>query len=486
MRASRVLPWVAVLVMALAIVPAASAAGPSGSWVTGITCQNLSATQSATINVDFYQENNSTSVLSYADPNPILPGTSRNYYTPNTPPGLPSLFLGSAIVSSDQELACNVNTQTNGTGTAAAPYRIGTSSGVSADSAAPKLYVPQVEKLLGGAWSSYIAVQNTTAAGVPVTVSYKDRYGAAIAAATEHFTIPAQSSKVFYQADNANLASGFLGAAIVSADDNTSKLAAVVALYNSGADSSTSQLLSYNSFGSAAQSYYVPRVVRNYYGYNGGITIQNVGGSPTTVTIDFYFPGGRHYQYLSPSISAGAALPLYTPNIVELAPVDAIAEASRTGNATITAAAGGSIVAIVNEDNRGGAGVPAERVGQGASYNAIPVSSATPVLFFPQVPRRAGGIFSGGFVIANTTAALGHCTISYAGVSAATETSIDLPANGKIDRYAPSVANLTDGFNSSVSVNCGTTPVIGISNLAAAPGTGKLGDSFAETTGLNR
>lgn len=484
MKKAKVISLVVILVLLLGLVPAAQAGPPPGNWVSGIACQNLSDTDSASITLYFYPEGSSTPALTYTDPTPIPPKGSRNYYTPSSPPGVPEGFLGSVVVASNTPLACNVNTQTTGAGTTSDPYRIGTSAGFADTETSPTMYAPQVMKAFGGAWSSYIAVQNTTTSSVNVTVSYKDRNGNSISAATETVSIPGQSNHVFYQTDNANLPIGFLGAATISAQDGTSGLAVTVNFYNSGSSSSTAQLHSYNGFAGGANKLFVPRIVRKYYGYNGGLSIQNVGSSATTVTIVFNFAGNT-YTYNSPSIAPGAALALYAPDMSVLNPVDNLNETQRFGSAVITAATGGQIVAIVNEDNRGGAGIPAERVGQGSTYNAIADGNQTNTVFFAQITRKASGIYSGGFQVANTTGTSGKCSITYAGASSANETNVTLPANGSFRRYAPNVANLPDGFNSSVTVTC-DQPVVAISNLAVEVGSGRYGDSFTQANGLNQ
>src|SRR4030067_1222673 len=359
MKTVRIFSLIAILALVFALVPGASAGAPAGNWVSGIACQNLSATEQATITLYFYPEGSSTPALTYNDPTPIPPGGSRNYYTPSSPPGVPEGFLGSVVVASDQPLACNVNTQTTGTGTSSDPYRMATSAGFADTQTAPTMYAPQVMKNLAGTWSSYIAVQNTSNADVPVTVSYKDRNGNALSA-NETATIKAQSNKVFYQTDNTNLVNGYVGAATIAADDGVSGPAVTVNFYNSGLSSDTAQLQSYNGFGGGANKLFVPRIVRNYYGYNGGLSIQNVGGSNATVTITFNF-AGNSYTYNSPSIAPGAALALYAPNIAELHPVDGLNVTQRFGSAVIQGSSGDSIVAIVHADNRGGDGIPGER-----------------------------------------------------------------------------------------------------------------------------
>jgi hypothetical protein len=453
---------------------------PPGPWASGISCVNLS-TVDASIALSFYQQGSGSPSHTFNDT--ILANSSKNYFSPNIS-GLASGFRGSAVIQSDQPVSCNVNTQKQSTGTQTDPYRIGTSAGVATTDTAPTVYVPQVLKNLSG-FSSYVAVQNTDAATTAVTVTYKDRNGNSIPAATETINIPAQSTHIFYQSANTNLTNGFLGAATISAVNGTSKLAAIVAIYNDGASFDRSQLLSYNGFVSGGNKLFVPRFVRNYYGYNGGLTIQNIGTGPAQIKVTFNFAGNSYTYTSATPIASGAALALYAPNIAELSGVDSLPVNQRFGSAVIETISGGPIVAIVNEDNRGGPGIPAERAGQGSTYNAIPDGSQTNTIFLPQVPRNAGGIFSGGFQISNTTGTAGTCNISYAGVPAANETNVPLPANGSMGRYAPNVPNLPNGFNAAVTVQC-TVPVVGIANLAVNPGSGRFGDSFTQSNGINR
>lgn len=481
----RVIKYIAFMLMVsvLLATPLSSvqAGSPPGTWVSGIACQNLDASNDATITISFYPENDSVAVLTYNDT--ILAGGNKNYYTPSSPAGIPSGFVGSAVVSSSTQLACNVNTITTGAGTTTDPIRLGINAGFDDTHVSPTMYLPQLEKGFYG-WNSYFVIQNPNSTDVDVTVTYKDRTGADVPSATETATISPNASKIFYQSDNTNLPSNFLGSAKVMSDDGTSPLAVVASFYNSGTDNTTAQIQSYNGFSSGAVKLFAPYVVRNYYGYNGGIAIQNIGTTETTVQITFVF-GGNEFVYSSPTILPGASLALYTPNITELNPVDGYTLQNRFGSAIIEAASGGQIVAIINETNFGGAGVAVERVGQGGTYNAFIDGQQTNTVFIPQFPRNAGGIWSGGLQIANTTNVAGTCDITYEGITAAKEVGVTLPASGSITRYGPNVANLPDGFNKSVTVVC-TQPVFGIVNQAINPGSGKLGDTFGQSNGLNR
>jgi hypothetical protein len=458
------------------------AARPTGTWRSGIACQNLDAVNDSTVVLTFYPEGSGTAAVSYNST--ILAGQSKNWVTTSSTsmPNFPSPFTGAGVVSSSTPIACNVNTEIQGaTGTTTNPYRSGTSQGFSDSAAAVKLYAPQVMREYYN-YNSYVSVQNTGGASVTVNVKYFDAStGNEVTAAAESASIPAQSSKVFYQTDNAALGN-FIGAATIEAADGTTKLAAIVNIYNNMASYTAAQLQSYNAVAAGSGTLFVPRFVRKFYGYNSGMSVQNIGTVDTTVTITFNF-AGTEYIYTSPTIKQNASLPLYAPNIAEISGVDSLAMGNRAGSAKIVVnAQGGKVVAIINEDNRGGAGIEAWRNGQGSTYNAPALGEETSTIFFAQITRKVINIFSGGFQVMNATGEAGTCTIDYAGVPAAQELNVVLPANSGFLRYAPNVSNLPDGFNAAVSVTC-TKPVVGISNFQAV---GQNGDSFVQTNGLNR
>jgi len=134
----------------------------------------------------------------------------------------------------------------------------------------------------------------------------------------------------------------------------------------------------------------------------------------------------------------------------------------------------------VNEDNQTG---EATRLGHGTTYNAPADGSQSTTVFFTQFTKAAGGVFSSGFQVSNTTTSAGTCNIVYSADLTANESNVTLPASGTIIRFAPQIAALDAGYNASVKVTC-TQNVTGIVNLAAYGG--KYGDSFTQTTGLNQ
>lgn len=478
--------FISVLLLTMFVNPT-EAQGPTGDWVSGITCQNLSA-EIAQVTFLFFRNGETTPALTYPD---TIPGNGTlKYFTSSTPVGLPDNFFGSATVSSDKELFCSVNTQSTGTGTTTAPYRIGTSSGFTDQQISNVMYVPQITKTT--TWNTYIAVQNSTSADIQVNVQYYNRdTGAEIVAAAETINILANSATVIYPETNADLPLTFYGSAKITTVDPAAKIAAIVNFYNVATDYQTSQLQSYNAFTEGASILYAPRIVRKFYGYNSGISIQNVGTVPTTLTLNFSFANGSPYSYTTATIEPSASYIVYVPNISELAAVDAFPMSQRYASVKVVAnTSGAKIVGITNIDNRGlaadnsGQPVPLENIGKGATVNMALDGTATNTLFFTQVAKRISG-FSGGIVISNTTTTAGTCDLTFAGEPGATMSAVTLPASGQISLFLPNNPNLPDGFNASVKAVC-TQNVFGTYNFSIEPGYGKYGDSYIEANALNQ
>jgi hypothetical protein len=156
----------------------------------------------------------------------------------------------------------------------------------------------------------------------------------------------------------------------------------------------------------------------------------------------------------------------------------------------VITSAGEDIIAIVNEDNRGNAAdnngtpVPVERISQGITYNGFLDGSQSTTSFFAQIVAGAGGIFSGGFQVANTTATDTTCTATF-NAQAGLTYDFDLAGNASNSVYAPNVPGIVQPYNGSVTLVCGQM-IVGISNLADVVGSGLVGDSFTSTNGLNR
>jgi hypothetical protein len=462
------------VILFTAIFPgSAFAQGPSGNWTSNISCQNQDDNIDAVVNLVFYEEDTGNDKIVATETIPA--GKSMNFVITNLPTG----SKGSLVVSSNTPVTCAVDHSKNATGTTSNPYRFAASKGFEPDEIGPTMYVSQVEKDFWG-WNSYIAIQNTSSTETDVTVSFVNRYGNSYPDVS--FTIPGSSNHILYLDEIETLPSMFIGGATIVADDGTTPLAVTAAFYNDGSSSTTSQIHAFNGATTGSNIIYAPYIVRNYYGYQSGITIQNVGDTKTSFKIVFTF-NNKNFTYQYPrNLKPGEIKDLYLPNVVELDPVDDFSVVQRYGKAIIKATdtAGafnpsGSLIGNINQDNRGGTGIPLERAGQGATYSAFLSNRGTQTAYLAKVMRNVNG-FSSGFHVSNFSGTNGSCTFSFVDDPNANFTQT-IKANSYITKYAPNIPNLDDGYNAGVIIECNVNVFV-IVNAAVNPTAGRYGDSF--------
>jgi hypothetical protein len=451
---------------------------PSGTWVSGVTVANLSS-ETATVMITFYNPDGSVA-LDFSG-GTIAGNSAKSWYLPSHVTALASGFLGSAVVLADQPVAATVNTQLpSGTN----PMRVGTSTGVGQP--APTMYATQVMKGYYG-WNSYCAVQNAGASAFGVTAEYYNASGTLVDTDTQ--TIAAFASYIFDQSLDAELGSGVYSAKFVG--DATHPLGVVCNFYNSGVDAGTSQFQSYNGISSGGTVLYVPRVVKDYYNYQSGLRVQNVGTVALDVTVTYSF-GGNTYTQLSPSIGPGQA---WGPYMGAAAQVPELAGVSGSGSAVIAIngdPTNKAIIATVNEDNR------VNPAGLGVTYEAALASEGTLKLVFPQVTSEFYG-YSSGIQIAKVAAGDSTCTAAYSASGSIAAFSVPFTltdAKPSWSQFAPNASGMiagisNDNYNGSVTVTCTGAPVIGISNMSFRYDYDTrygnlLGDSFTTARGINQ
>jgi len=490
--------FAALLVLGSTMVVAAQ----PGTWVSGITIQNQDTDHDAEITVEFYWAEDGQAhagTLAHTFTDTVKKGGSKTYYVPSDPKtqGLPSGFVGSAVVTSkDYPVAAIVNTQvpTSGAGNAPDnPNRVGTASGVL--SPANTQYCPQVMKQQYGGktgeyWNSYIAVQNTSGSDATVSIKYyRGTDGQEVTAAAQSgLTIRTYSTRIFRQAENAGLPDGFSGSAVVSGNQ---PLAAVTNFYNSAVTHAAAQFHSYNGFGAGATKLYAPRVLRNYYDYQSGITVQNIGTAATDVTITYTFDGYAPFSQTWSAIPAGASKGNYLPTDPA---VTAVVGANSVKGSAVIESSGQPIVAIVNEDNRVGLAL-ANQEGRGVTYGAVPAGSATTAVLFPQVTARIDA-WSGGVQVQNVSAEDAEVVITFStpqpGFSDVTLPARTIAAGSSFEWFAPSY--VAKGFNGSATVVCTNGKlIVGTANNSKRPDVQaadawppNYGDSYLTYNGINK
>jgi hypothetical protein len=474
MKKIHIVVIITTLISSLLLFTPASAQGPSGNWESGVACQNQSS-EPAAIDIYFYQEGTGVEILVGTEV--IAGGKSLNIVTS----ALPSGSKGSIVIKSSAPITCAADHYKIATGTTANPYRFAASRGFDINEIGPKMYVSQVETKFYG-WSSYISIQNTSGSNVDVEVTFVDRFGTSYPAATRSFNIPAYSNKILYLDDIPELPNRYIGGAVVSAMDGVTPLAVTVMFYNSGTSSTTSQIHGYNGAASGSNLLYVPYVVRNYYGYQSGIMIQNVGDQSTAFKITYTF-NDRDYVYQhQTALNPGQVQDFYLPNVSVLRPIDGLSVARRFGKAVIEATdvngnpnPAGLLIANINQDNRGGSGIPAERAGQGATYSAFLSTAGSEKAYIAKFMRNVSG-FSSGFQVSNFSMSSGTCDIIFVDHPSANY-SQNIGANSFFSVYGPNVSGLINGYNAGVIIDC-DVEVFVITNAAVNPNAGRYGDSF--------
>lgn len=446
-----------------------AAMGPvGGTWATGIQVQNHSADHIANVSMAFFWARGTghDGELALIHTDTVPAGGSVGYYLPSTgPSGIPELpagFIGSVVISSDQPIGANVNTQTATT----SPMRVGTVRSVSVP--AGTLYFPQLNRAAGG-YTFYMALQNTSGEATEVTIRYYNASnGQEVPAAAQSATIPAYTTWTVYQAGNGNLPAGWAGSAIVTADRS---LAGVAAMYNTTGGDAGANYSHYNGFEEGATTVNLPRLVRHYYGYEGGLAVQNVGSAPTDVTIHYHFAGATYTQVV-PNVAPRAAVHVYLANVTALDPLDSLPEWQRSGSATITASQ--PVVATGNETYHG---ADPRLVGRGITYTGFPAGSEGNTVSFPQVLSHYY-CQSGGAQVQNVSGVATTVTAEWKrnGVVEAT-TVVSLGPGEAASWYAPNHVP-SNWCGSVVATASGGGALVGIANASWSDDPWTYGDTY--------
>jgi hypothetical protein len=417
----------AILASTIAGVATVNAAvpGPSGTFASAFTVQNLSSS-TATCVYQFYDQ---AGALKHTSASFNLPvGGSSNTYVPSIGGLAAGQYAG--VISCDQQVAAVVNHSANAGTNSGAAY-----DGVDSTKVANTWYAPNAFNNYYGFSTNYV-VQNTTGSAVNVTVQIF-AVGNPNAVATQSSTIQPNGYANFEQHGLSGLSANTAYSAKITANGNIA-----VEANTYGLGSNAGQLYSYTPFTSGSNTAYAPLTMNNYYGYNTSVNAQNVGNAAANITITYgngqtrtinnVAPGGlaEFLQFLSSSgVSNGDKQP-----------------------AKITSDQ--PIVVLVNQSTR------AElRKNRAASYTGLSNGSSTVRL--PTVHRRYYG-FSSSVNCQNIGTSAATISIAYSG-SSVTSVSGSIPAGGLFEVVVPFQTSLPDGYNGSATATS-SQPLVCIAN----------------------
>jgi hypothetical protein len=265
--------------------PAVVSGDGSDPWVAGIQVANLDS-QPATVTIEFYNTSG-TLVYTYVDSTAIAAGDARTYYVPSIlPDSAATSFRGSAVVSSERNIAAIVNENAgSGAGYDQPPGILrGSYTGIRAAETATSLFMPVALKAYYG-FNSQLVVQNAGAAA-DITFQFFDATGASVA--TYVASSVAANASAIVELDTltpttGSIPSGFGGSVKVTSSSN------LAGMVNNMTSSEPGVLQTYNAFTAAdgGGTLYAPALFNNYYGYVSSLQVQNVGSVSTDITVTY-------------------------------------------------------------------------------------------------------------------------------------------------------------------------------------------------------
>ncbi len=371
----------------------AAQAPPPGSGTSYGAVQNV-GTGVAAFRQDFYDPQGNLDA--YREKEDVAIGDTMGLTANQTPTDaplntdLPSGWVGSSVVSSDQEAAAVVLIQWTG-------GSIGTDGVVTADyvgelNPGSDVFCPSVGMRANE--DSTIVVMNTSDAAVSdVSISFKDRLGADAGTPMNNISIPAHSQATFNLFTGFGLPANFLGAARIQSAGGTPL--AVVAYTHWGSASGAYATFAYNCAptSAAATRLYAPKVQRrilngNWFD-NSGIVVVNTEATAAEVEVSFFDRAGAAsgtFTDTIPAYSARGYNTRYYGNAPQ-AVIDAMvgtgtaAAPNWQGGAVVESTSGHHIVGVVKQ------GYDTDLWAGG--YNMLSDADAAQTWSFPLVYRRS-------------------------------------------------------------------------------------------------
>jgi hypothetical protein len=385
MRHKITIGLVLVSLLVLAIAPMSQAQYGSFVMSVGINLVNLDPANAAAITIDFYPVGTGAAI---SVPDTIPAGGAAKYFPIPTGDG----FNGSAVVSSDREIAAIVNEISSGYG--------GSYNGFSAGSTS--FYAPIIMRNNGG-YNTEISVQNTGSGTASVSISFvAGNFGTDYAMPA--FNVEPNRAVRVYQGDQTQLGTRFVGSASITSNQP------VVVVVNQ-INNTNRTLLVYSGFAAGYNRVAVPQVQHLNSNYNTGIQVQNVDPSRTAHVQVAYSanvaPGATAF---TPGTESAAVAPGETAVFNQWGNSHGYNwdAAPRYVGSAIVSTTEGDIPLVVNVNVLKGT-APA----QAAAYEGINADSTATHLATPIIMSNNGGFSSSCLVLNPSSSASVNVTMSF-------------------------------------------------------------------------
>jgi hypothetical protein len=406
------------------------------TYTTGFQIQNLESS-AATVTIVFYNPNTSGGSAAATISNDSIAASSSKTYFPLT--AVASGFNGSAVVSSDKQVAAVVNVLGNN-GVSSASY-IGFSGGSTS------LSIPLLMKGNYG-FNTWFKVQNAGTGNASVTVTYTD-------GTTASATIQEGASATFDQATEAHNSAVFAGKI-------TSDKPVVATIMEEDA----ATLFAYNAFTNGSTNPVMPLINANNYGILTGVQIQNAGSSATDVTVSYTPSTNGTACTETQNIPAGQSRTYALNAFASSNSGENCANgATFVGSARVTTNSSSQPLAVIVNQLK-----PAPS-GFGESYDGFDPSTATNAIVMPLIMDRNYGFFT-GFSVMNVGAS--STTVNCAFTNSSYTESATLAPGSALT--ALQLNKLANGYVGSATCTAGSgAKIVGVVNeLNENPGSDSL------------
>jgi hypothetical protein len=332
------------------------------TYTAGFQVQNLDPDNPATVTIVYYNQDGSEAA---SVPDTIPAGGAKTYFPLSA---VSDGFNGSIVISSDRDIRAIANILGNG-------LDYGASYG-GFTAGAGTVYVPLLMKANSG-YNTWFNVQNAGTAPTTVSITYSDGVTASCP------NLQPGAACTLDQSTEAH-ASGWVGSGEVSADQN---LAVTVM------EVGPTTLFAYSGFTGGSTDVAMPLVNANNAGFVTGIQIQNMGATPTQVTLSYTPSTAGSPCAETKTIPAGQSVTFAIRAFALSESGEDCANGARfVGSARVSAnSANNDLVAIVNQLNTG--------KNKGAAYEGFDPDSATGSIVMPLIMDRNSNYFTGFSVL---------------------------------------------------------------------------------------
>jgi branched-subunit amino acid transport protein len=453
-------------------------------WSSEYWVQNL-GTQVAQVSANYYTASTGTVAGTQSFTVPVGSSTS-------ILPALSDGFLGSAVLSSDQEIVAVENHFTVDTGF----YMMGASNGVAAGSNA--LVLPLILRNNSN-FQTKAYIQNLSSVAATINMTFTPGLKGNSYSMSD--TLPAYTMKAYDHSSAAfaplgDAAGVFVGSARVTADQ---PLASAVDLGNLTAPAGFDKLITYDGLASGATNIALPLIMKGNSGWYTGQQIVNTTGNTANVTITY-----KAGPLSTPSVVGWTKVKTYviqpyksvTP-VLNYAYGPAYDDLYDWGNVRVVGSAvitsDQAVACVVNEQN--------DAEGKMEAYNGFASSAATTAVAMPEVLKKRD-LWYVGIQIQNMSAAsAANVTIKYTaglGSSVPVGTQVtkthNIAANDSktiVLLYAygsgyDDLYSLGDITFSGAAYATSDQPIVAIVNLQKNVPSGTYGDYVAAYNAINR